>query len=1317
MSDNVDLGINRIVRAGSKWRLNASRKWWSVALAAAAVIGLLTVCGFRFIQLDGVGESLSTSNPSLQSLIDAQTTIDDGTPIVDWILSWKRSEVEETLHGAAGAFVLRIKVQTEESLVNSKDEPGFLLQHSLTLADKRKESLGTAVRQLDRLKQGSELRLIYENALVREKEQSDTWTQHYTPFDEAFLELPEASLVGRNARLEQFRKTWNQASYAKRADKFRELEEMRVITDAYFLEALRRKIDALMPCPELHDWECQATLAQHEVSAINGANAELSEACSEWSRLEDQRAAAQLRSKRFDGYRIVVRTTREFLDGGSLRALDHHLKTCQELNSSDLDYLSREVQVAVEERTAAVYKAAMDAIAALLLPENVETQFDLKTLSEVVSARNGVIAKAREVLPEPSKEASGLESIANTDTDRLRSASAHVARYGPFDRAFAELDHSEPAGKNARIVQFREKWPEVDFPDRSGVFGKLEVMRVFVNEYHLDRLKRAVDGLTPCPDPHDWACQATLAQHEVTAIVVATKELSDDSSERSKLENQHTDAQARAEKCEGYRMVSRTTRELLAGDSLRALDTYLKTCQELNSSDLDYLSREVQVAVEERTAAVYKAAMDAIAALLLPENVETQFDLKTLSEVVSARNGVIAKAREVLPEPSKEASGLESIANTDTDRLRSASAHVARYGPFDRAFAELDHSEPAGKNARIVQFREKWPEVDFPDRSGVFGKLEVMRVFVNEYHLDRLKRAVDGLTPCPDPHDWACQATLAQHEVTAIVVATKELSDDSSERSKLENQHTDAQARAEKCEGYRMVSRTTRELLAGDSLRALDTYLKTCPELNSSDLEYLYKEVRAAVEERTTAVYKKAMDAIATLPLPKKFESKSELAIFNEAVLSRKEVIEVALTDLPPNCDSARRLIDTISADSKPLVIKRQEIEFESAKREFDDEFKRSGGAEARVTLIKAFVGRFPPSAFPSRSTQIEAVQSMLPEQEQSAKIESLAARVGALEQSFPKGEPDKLSLHRTKCEDLLKELVPIDVVGYQALRTRLQEQLTAVKREIGDGSFRDCEECWQAFCATPGNLGLWERFKGRANVFLAGKSVPLDQKIQLTKQVTDGNGYIGRRTDFINAFKEFEKGWLGREASDLWNRVVNGAQAAEDADTYNPNFHTGIEYKFDREYIDCVRYVLRVNAGVHVSATLMWFDVSNTPLDETTQVELVAKLNCSGKTISTKSMYDLPSKGDVRGTAGDFEEQLDLKIVDELRGTLTELDWGFDPHEETNFSVAAYKVFMEAKPNGVSVQTITCTPHTARLEIAFRGLPIKPTFSNEVKK
>ena len=1069
MSDNVDLGINRIVRAGSKWRLNASRKWWSVALAAAAVIGLLTVCGFRFIQLDGVGESLSTSNPSLQSLIDAQTTIDDGTPIVDWILSWKRSEVEETLHGAAGAFVLRIKVQTEESLVNSKDEPGFLLQHSLTLADKRKESLGTAVRQLDRLKQGSELRLIYENALVREKEQSDTWTQHYTPFDEAFLELPEASLVGRNARLEQFRKTWNQASYAKRADKFRELEEMRVITDAYFLEALRRKIDALMPCPELHDWECQATLAQHEVSAINGANAELSEACSEWSRLEDQRAAAQLRSKRFDGYRIVVRTTREFLDGGSLRALDHHLKTCQELNSSDLDYLSR----------------------------------------------------------------------------------------------------------------------------------------------------------------------------------------------------------------------------------------------------------EVRVAVEERTAAVYKAAMDAIAALLLPENVETQFDLKTLSEVVSARNGVIAKAREVLPEPSKEASGLESIANTDTDRLRSASAHVARYGPFDRAFAELDHSEPAGKNARIVQFREKWPEVDFPDRSGVFGKLEVMRVFVNEYHLDRLKRAVDGLTPCPDPHDWACQATLAQHEVTAIVVATKELSDDSSERSKLENQHTDAQARAEKCEGYRMVSRTTRELLAGDSLQALDTYLKTCPELNSPDLEYLYKEVRAAVEERTAAAYKKAMDAIATLPLPKKFESKSELAIFNEAVLSRKGVIEVALADLPPNCDSARRLIDTISADSKPLAIKSQEIEFESAKREFDDEFKRSAGAEARVTLIKAFVGRFPPSAFPSRSTQIEAVQSMLPEQEQSAKIESLAARVGALEQSFPKGEPDKLSLHRTKCEDLLKELVPIDVVGYQALRTRLQEQLAAVKREIGDGSFRDCEECWKAFCATPGNLGLWERFKGRANVFLAGKSVPLDQKIQLTKQVTDGNGYIGRRTDFINAFKEFEKSVRsGREASDLWNRVVNGAQAAEDADTYNPNFHTGIEYKFDREYIDCVRYVLRVNAGVHVSATLMWFDVSNTPLDETTQVELVAKLNCSGKTISTKSMYDLPSKGDVRGTAGDFEEQLDLKIVDELRGTLTELDeWSLDPHEETNFSVAAYKVFMEAARNGVSEQTITCTPHAARLKIAFRGLPIKPTFSNEVKK
>ena len=113
MSQQIDSGADPVVTSNGNWRPSSSLQWGSVALAAVVLIGLISMCGLRFIQLKKVEELLSTSAPSQQVFIDAQATIDEGTAVVDWILSWKRSAVESTLHGAIGAFVLNIKSQTQ----------------------------------------------------------------------------------------------------------------------------------------------------------------------------------------------------------------------------------------------------------------------------------------------------------------------------------------------------------------------------------------------------------------------------------------------------------------------------------------------------------------------------------------------------------------------------------------------------------------------------------------------------------------------------------------------------------------------------------------------------------------------------------------------------------------------------------------------------------------------------------------------------------------------------------------------------------------------------------------------------------------------------------------------------------------------------------------------------------------------------------------------------------------------------------------------------------------------------------------------------
>ena len=1069
MSQQIDSGADPVVTSNGNWRPSSSLQWGSVALAAVVLIGLISMCGLRFIQLKKVEELLSTSAPSQQVFIDAQATIDEGTAVVDWILSWKRSAVESTLHGAIGAFVLNIKSQTQVSLDKSKDVQGFQLEVSLVLADERMGVLKTAITQLGQLEQGNDLRVTYKIALVREKEQVDTW----------------------------------------------------------------------------------------------------------------------------------------------------------------------------------------------------KTQ------------------------------------------------------YNSFDVAFSELVSSDIGGKNVRIAQFRKNWKEVEYPKRSVKIRELATLRVSVDAHHLDELKRHVDELTPCSDPHNWGCQAVLAHSEVAAIAHATTELSEESSERSRLVSQIEAAELRENKFNRYRIVVREARELLDGGSPRELDSFRKGCVELNETDLEYLYTEVRRAIELNSGVVCQAAKDSLKALPMPAtNSETETDLKKVWEsVVIERKKVIANACGKLVEGGTEYQSLKEIASEDENQLTIARHHVAQYSSFDVAFSELVSSDMGGKNVRIAQFLKNWKEAEYPQRSVKFRELAKLRVSVDEHHLDELKRHVDELTPCSDPHNWGCQAVLAHSEVAAIAHATTELSEESSERSRLVSQIEAAELRENKFNRYRIVVREARELLDGGSPRELDSFRKGCVELNETDLEYLYTEVRSAVESRIGSVYRATMEELAKLPLHEKVYTDFDVKILEEEVSARKKVIEAALNDLP-ECEEKHKLSVMLSADSQQLQVRRQEIAFDEAKRQFDEQFERSAGAGAQVKLIKDFCDKFKPSVIPSRRSEIRDIASRLQNAEGRAELEKYKAEVKALEDSYSEGDPGKLQKHRNDCAELKKVLAQKGSTEYQALRNRLDVQINKVESQIGNGSYLECETRWNAFCNNPGSSEISNQFMRTAMAFLAKTGVPPDQSKNITGWQADCERYQEGRTKLIDAYTAFEatqRMGPDAEVNRAWVKVVAAASAAIDRSVNNDS---SIKSWNDREYVECRNYVLSCNAGVEVSAQFVWFDVSGSALNETSDNELVVELRGSFGTRKTKEIPDLPSKNFVSPPetfeSSKAETSFKLSMIDVLDGVFTEVDDITD--DITTFKLPAVRLFSNAV-DGKSKQTIWCQDPKAKLEIVFSGLPIRPTFAEVVKK
>ena len=640
-----------------------------------------------------------------------------------------------------------------------------------------------------------------------------------------------------------------------------------------------------------------------------------------------------------------------------------------------------------------------------------------------------------------------------------------------------------------------------------------------------------------------------------------------------------------------------------------------------------------------------------------------------------------------------------------------------QYNSFDVAFSELVSSDIGGKNVRIAQFRKNWKEVEYPKRSVKIRELATLRVSVDAHHLDELKRHVDELTPCSDPHNWGCQALLAHSEVAAIAHATTELSEESSERSRLVSQIEAAELRENKFNRYRIVVREARELLDGGSLRKLNSYLGSCQELNETDLEYLYTEVRSAVESRIGSVYRATMEELAKLPLHEKVYTDFDVKILEEEVSARKKVIEAALNDLP-ECEEKHKLSVMLSADSQQLQVRLQEIAFDEAKRQFDEQFERSAGAGAQVKLIKDFCDKFKPSDIPSRRSEIRDIASRLQNAEGRAELEKYKAEVKALEDSYSEGDPGKLQKHRNDCAELKKVLAQKGSTEYQALRNRLDVQINKVESQIGNGSYLECETRWNAFCNNPGSSEISNQFMRTAMAFLAKTGVPPDQSKNITGWQADCERYQEGRTKLIDAYTAFEatqRMGPDAEVNRAWVKVVAAASAAIDRSVNNDS---SIKSWNDREYVECRNYVLSCNAGVEVSAQFVWFDVSGSALNDALDNELVVELRGSFGTRKTKEIPDLPSKNFVSPPetfeSSKAETSFKLSMIDVLDGVFTEVDAITD--DITTFKLPAVRIFSNAV-DGKSKQTISCQDPKAKLEIVFSGLPIRPTFAEVVKK